>query len=180
MPTLEIFAGFSILRSIRIFKLLRVIEFIPNGKRISKQLFKALKGVTFIIFSFFVYTTIISLISVTLFKNVAPVYFYNAFESFFTIFKVFSGDGFSDIIIAIQSNGSSFMSSFAKFYFVAIVFSGSILGLSLINSVFIDQMNQQVSEADQKEINQIQGLKKEIDDIKKQQNEILTLLKDKK
>ena len=41
-------------------------------------------------------------------------------------------------------------------------------------------MNQQVSEADQNEINQIQGLKKELDDLKKQQNEILTLLKDKK
>ena len=92
MPTLEIFTGFSILRSLRIFKLLRVIEFIPNGKRISKQLFKALQGVTFIIFSFFVYTTIISLISLTLFKDVAPMYFQNAFESFFTIFKVFSGD----------------------------------------------------------------------------------------
>ena len=30
---------------------------------------------------------------------------------------------------------------FTKFYFVFIVFTGSILGLSLINSIFIDQMS---------------------------------------
>ena len=60
---LEMFAGFTVLRSLRIFKLLRVIEYIPNGKRISEQLFKAFKGVGFIMFTFFVYTTIISLVS---------------------------------------------------------------------------------------------------------------------
>jgi voltage-gated sodium channel len=179
MPTMEIFAGFSILRSLRIFKLLRVIEFIPNGKRLSTQLFKALQGVSFIIFSFFVYTTIISLISLTLFKDVAPMYFQNAFDSFLTIFKVFSGDGFSDILIVIQSNSSSLLSAFAKFYFVAIVFSGSILGISLINSVFIDQMNQNISKTDKKEINEIQNLKKDLEVLKKQQNEILNLLKEK-
>jgi hypothetical protein len=45
---LEIFAGFGALRTLRIFKLLRVIEYIPEGKRISAQLFKALKSIFFI------------------------------------------------------------------------------------------------------------------------------------
>ena len=176
---LEIFAGFAALRSLRIFKLLRVIEYIPEGKRISKQLFKALKSISFIIFAFFIYTTIISLISVTLFRQAAPMYFQNAFESFFTIFKVFSGDGFSDIVAVIQENSSVLFTSFSKFYFVCVVFSGSILGLSLINSVFIDQMNQVSNKSDKEESNQLNEIKKELEDLKRQQKEILDALKNK-
>jgi voltage-gated sodium channel len=174
---LEVFAGFAALRSLRIFKLLRVIEYIPEGKRISKQLFKALKSISFIIFAFFIYTTIVSLISVTLFRHAAPMYFKNAFESFFTIFKVFSGDGFSDIVAVIQENSSVLFTSFSKFYFVGVVFSGSILGLSLINSVFIDQMNQVPKQTENDDTHKLDKLKKEIDEIKLQQKEIIELLK---
>ena len=176
---LEIFAGFAALRSLRIFKLLRVIEYIPEGKRISHQLFKALKGIWFIIIAFFIYTTIVSLISVSLFKHIAPLYFQNAFESFYTIFKIFSGDGFSDVVATIQQNSSELFASFSKFYFVFIVFSGSILGLSLINSVFIDQMNQISHLEEEKELDEIKHLKSEITILKDQQTEILEILRKK-
>lgn len=176
---LEIFAGFAALRSLRIFKLLRVIEYIPEGKRISSQLFKALKSISFIIFAFFIYTTIVSLISLTLFKHVAPMFFQNAFESFFTIFKVFSGEGFSGIIDEIEKNSTVLFTSFSKFYFVAIVFSGSILGLSLINSIFMDQMNQASEKSDKEEAAQLKEIKKELEDLKRKQKEILDALKNK-
>ncbi len=169
---LEMFAGFTVLRSLRIFKLLRIIEYIPNGKRISEQMFKAFKGVGFIMFSFFVYTTIISLVSLSLFKRYAPEYFANAFESFYTIFKIFSGDGFSDVVNAVKENVSPLFTSFAKFYFVFIVFTGSILGLSLINSVFIDQMNSLAKEEkDSEEIKLLKELKNDIEMLKKNQND---------
>jgi voltage-gated sodium channel len=168
---LEMFAGFTVLRSLRIFKLLRVIEYIPNGKRISEQLFKAFKGVGFIMFTFFVYTTIISLVSLSLFKRYAPEHFSNAFDSFYTIFKIFSGDGFSDVVNAVKVNASPLFTSFTKFYFVFIVFTGSILGLSLINSIFIDQMNQIArEEEDSEEIKLIKELKKELEEVKERLN----------
>lgn len=163
---LEVFAGFTILRSLRILKILRVIEFIPEGKEISTKLLKALKGVSFIIIAFLIYSTIISLISVTLFKSSSPSYFQNAFDSFFTIFKIFSGDGFSDVVSEISENSSLAFIYFTKFYFVIIVFIGSILGLSLINSVFIDQM----SNLDDKSDKEIKSLEKKIDLLLKQQN----------
>ena len=163
---LEVFAGFTILRSLRILKILRVIEFIPEGKEISTKLLKALKGVSFIIIAFLIYSTIISLISVTLFKSSSPSYFQNAFDSFFTIFKIFSGDGFSDVVSEISENSSLAFIYFTKFYFVVIVFIGSILGLSLINSVFIDQM----SNLDDKSDKEIKSLEKKIDLLLKQQN----------
>ena len=162
---LEIFAGFTVLRSLRIFKILRVIEFIPEGKEISSKLLKALKGVFFIMVAFIIYSLIISLISVTLFKSSAPSFFSNAFDSFFTIFKIFSGDGFSDVVNEIVSNSSLEFGYFTKLYFVMIVFTGSILGLSLINSVFIDQM----SKFDKKSESEINSLENKLDEVLKNQ-----------
>ena len=165
MEDLEVFAGFTVLRTLRIFKILRVIEFIPEGKKISSKLLKALKGVFFIIVAFIIYSTIISLISVTLFKSSAPSFFSNAFDSFYTIFKIFSGDGFSDVVAEIVSNSSLEFGYFTKLYFVMIVFTGSILGLSLINSVFIDQM----STFDEKAEEEINSLENKLDEILKNQ-----------
>ena len=166
---LEIFAGFTALRSLRIFKILRVIEFIPEGKEISSKLLKALKGVFFIMVAFIIYSIIISLISVTLFKSSAPSFFSNAFDSFFTIFKIFSGDGFSDVVAEIVSNSSLEFGYFTKLYFVMIVFTGSILGLSLINSVFIDQM----SNFDKKGESKINSLENKLDEVLKNQELLL-------
>jgi voltage-gated sodium channel len=173
---LEIFAGFTVLRTLRIFKILRVIEFIPEGKKISSKLLKALKGVFFIMVAFIIYSTIISLISVTLFKSSAPSFFSNAFDSFFTIFKIFSGDGFSDVVAEIVSNSSLEFGYFTKLYFVVIVFTGSILGLSLINSVFIDQM----SNSDEKSEKELKSLEKKIDMLLKNQELLINELNEMK
>lgn len=176
-PDLEIFAGFTALRSLRVFKFFRIIEYIPNGKRITRQMIKAFKSISFIIFAFMVYSTIISLMSVTLFKSSAPSYFQNAFDAFFTIFKIFSGDGFSDVVGEIEQHHTGGFIYFTKFYFVFIVFTGSILGLSLINSIFIDQMSQvedQIEDSEKDVMKMLKALKDQnaalMSEIKKIQN----------
>jgi voltage-gated sodium channel len=177
---LEIFAGFTALRSLRVFKFLRIIEYIPQGKEISKQMFKAFRSIAFIVFAFAIYSTIISLISVSLFKSSSPTYFQNAFDAFFTIFKIFSGDGFSDVVGEIEQHRSGGFIYFTKFYFVFIVFTGSILGLSLINSIFMNQMSQVEEQIEDTEKDILKTLKKEIDELKKQNEAIINEIKNKK
>jgi voltage-gated sodium channel len=177
MPDLEIFAGFTALRSLRVFKFLRIIEYIPQGKEISKQMFKAFRSISFIIFAFVIYSTIISLISVSLFKSSAPTYFQNAFDAFFTIFKIFSGDGFSDVVGEIEQNSPGGFVYFTKIYFVIIVFTGGILGLSLINSIFMDQMLQADGKKEDLEKANVKKLFKEIDELKIQNERILDELR---
>ena len=99
--------------------------------------------------------------------------------SFFTIFKIFSGDGFSDVVDLITANNSNiYFIYFTKFYFVFIVFTGSILGLSLINSIFIDQMTHANDEHNVDEKRGFAQLKSELEDLKKQNQEIIQLLND--
>ena len=172
----EVFTLFVALRSLRVFKLLRIIEFIPNGKRISNQMFNAFRSVTFIIFAFVIYSVLISLFSVGLFKHYSPTHFHNAFDSFFTIFKVFSGDGFSDVVSDIETNskkGVVFV-YFTKIYFVFIVFTGSILGLSLINSIFISQM----SNYDDKKEKKVDKIEDKLDQIHQKQQELIAEIQD--
>ena len=174
---LEMFAGFTVLRLLRIFKLFRIIEYIPNGKIISRQIINALKSISFIIVAFFIYTTIISLLAVSIFKRVAPEYFHNAFESFFTIFKLFSGDSLVDIITEIQKNGSPFFVAFSKFFFVVIVFTGSMLGIGLIQCILIEQMSLVSEDIVEKETQSYEALKKDFEELKKTQQEILEAIK---
>jgi voltage-gated sodium channel len=174
----EILSGFIALRSFRLFKTLRIIEYIPGGKKITNKILSAFKGVTFILFAFVIFTTVISVISVSLFKNIAPLYFNNAFESFYTIFKIFSGDGFSDVVGEIQAHSSEAATAFAKLYFVLIVFLGTILGLSLVNSIFINEMSTIVDEVDENNDKTVDYLKTQIELLNAKQDVIMEKLKE--
>ena len=173
---LEVFAGFAALRSLRVFKLLRIIEYIPNGKRISSQVYRALKSISFIVLAFLVYSTIISIISVSLFKSYAPSYFHDAFDAFFTIYNVFSGDGFTGVVAEIGQNCSPAFLVFTKVYFVFIGFSGSILGLSLINSIFVDAMVQAEKAEDHASTAALEHLREEVRALRTANAEILEYL----
>lgn len=171
---------FVVFRALRIFKLIRVIEFIPNANEIARSVFIALRSISFIIISFLIYTTIVSLINVSLFKHNSPQYFANGFESFFTTFKVFSGDGFTDVVNNIAAHASPLKIYFTKFYFVAIVLTGSILGLSLINSVFIEEMNRKSKNTVEKGLSNIEkmhdkmiSLEEKILELERKNNELL-------
>jgi len=176
---LELFAGFAALRSLRGFKFLRIIEYIPNGKRISRQVYHALKSISFIVLAFVVYSTIISIISVSLFKSYAPSYFHDAFDAFFTIYNVFSGDGFTWVVADIGQNCSAAFLVFTKVYFVFIGFSGSILGLSLINSIFVDAMVQAEKAEDQAAAEAFAQLREEIRSLRESNTAILERLREK-
>jgi voltage-gated sodium channel len=175
----DLFVSFAALRSLRVFKFLRVIEYIPNGKQISTQVYKALKGISFIVLAFVVYSVIVSIISVSLFKAYAPSYFSNAFDAFFTIYNVFSGDGFGGAVAEIGAHCSPGYLAFAKVYFVLIGFTGSILGLSLINSIFVDQMLAAEHAADTAQQQSIEAMREEIRALRETNAEILERLRGK-
>jgi voltage-gated sodium channel len=175
----DLFVSFAALRSLRVFKFLRVIEYIPNGKQISAQVYKALKGISFIVLAFVVYSVIVSIISVSLFKAYAPSFFSNAFDAFFTIYNVFSGDGFGGAVAEIGAHCSPGYLAFAKVYFVLIGFTGSILGLSLINSIFVDQMLAAEHAADTAQQQSIEAMREEIRALRETNAEILERLRGK-
>lgn len=57
-----------------------------------------------------------------------------------TIFRLFTGDGWSEIPTQIAANSSVFIGRATRVIFAVLFFVGGILGLSLVNSIFVDAL----------------------------------------
>ena len=129
------------LRTFRIFKFLRFIRFLPGVNKVIKGAFKAAKSSVVIIISFIILNFIISLVSCFLFRDISPESFGNPLISFYSIFQVFTIEGWFEIPDKIIDNlDSSALIFLTRLYFILILFIGGIFGLSLVNSVFVDSM----------------------------------------
>jgi voltage-gated sodium channel len=130
---------FRIIRVIRFFKFIR---FIPNIQELIAGIQRAFKASVFVLLAFFVYSFIISLISCRLFQAYAPNLFGDPVTSFYHIFRVFTIEGWYEIPEeVIRESGMVGASSFlTRFYFIVIVISGGLFGLSIVNAIFVEEM----------------------------------------
>ena len=129
-----------VLRIARIFKFFRFIKFIPNVNQLINGIQRALKASILVLFGFFIYNFIISVLSCFIYKNIAPEYFSNPVLSFYSIFKIFTVEGWYEIPDFIAKNSNQTIGILTKIYFIVILITGGIFGLSLVNSIFVDAM----------------------------------------
>lgn len=129
------------LRSMRLFKSFRMLHFIPNIHKLLKGLKLAFKASLLVFISFFVLLVAFSILSSSIFGKVAPDDFGNPAISLYNTFRLFSVEGWYDLPDTIADNSKSlFWGLFARCYFSILVFLGGIIGMSLINSIFVDAM----------------------------------------
>jgi voltage-gated sodium channel len=131
---------FLIFRVLRVFKSFRFLKFVPGITELIKGVQRALKTSVVIILGFCVYIFIIGIFSTYLFQNIAPEHFSNPLTSFYSIFKIFTVEGWYEIPEEIASTTVGAVSFFSKLYFVFILVTGGIFGLSLVNSIFVEAM----------------------------------------
>lgn len=129
-----------VLRSFRIIKSLRLIKFIPNVKSIIVGVNNAIKSSYVIIITFITVLFVISVVNCTLFNEFAPEYFDTPVNALYSTFRLFTVEGWYEIPDAIGENSTPLISFLSKFYFVALLFSFGIIGMSIINSIFVDAM----------------------------------------
>ena len=146
------------LRCLRILKALRMFPNMPDFDRLFTNLKSAFKTTFFILLSFLIFLIIFAVLSSTLFGDVAPEYFRDPGVSLYSIFRLFTVEGWYELPDVIARNSTPAFGLFAKFYFSILLFAGGIIGLSLINSIFVDAMT-----ADNNN-----PVKEKLDDIEKQ------------
>ncbi len=129
-----------VLRALRLFKSFRIFRFMPDINNILKGFNRAVKASYVITFTFMVLLVIISVLSCSIFKTVAPEFFDTPLESVYSIFRLFTSEGWYEISDLIASRSNTAMAVFTKVYFVLLMFFAGILGISLINSIFVDAM----------------------------------------
>jgi voltage-gated sodium channel len=148
------------LRAFRIFKFFRLIRFFPNVSELIRSVRHALKASYVVIAGFFLLVFICSVVTCSLFKHIVPEYFNNPLNSFYSIFRLFSVEGWYEIPDLIASRSSPLVEILSKLYFGALLLGGGILGLSLVNSIFVDAM---VSDNNEELERQVSRLSDKID-----------------
>lgn len=151
-----------VLRILRVFKFFRLIRFFPNIESLISGIQRALKASYLVMFGYFSLIFIFSIISCTLFKDVAPEYFNNPLNSFYSIFRLFSIEGWYEIPDIIAARTNPIIGFLSKMYFILLLLGGGILGLSLVNSIFVDAM---VSDNNDNLTEKVENIEKKIDEI---------------
>ena len=134
------FSFLLVFRIMRVFKAFRFFKFIPNVGELVAGVQRALKSSVFILIGFFIYIFIIGTLSFYLFNGSNSEYYSNPMISLYSTFKIFTIEGWFEIPEQITINYGKVGSFFTYLYFIFVVLTGGIFGLSLVNSIFVDSM----------------------------------------
>ncbi|MEL7222490.1 MAG: ion transporter [Bacteroidota bacterium] len=153
-----------VLRLFRLLRLVRFLRFIPNMAHILTGLGRALKASVFVVLALFFLNVLLALITCQLYGKVAPEYFGNPLVSSYSIFQMFTVEGWNEIARVVASKTEHpVLIGLTRFYFVIVVLLGGIFGMSLANAVFIDEMT--MDNNDELE-SKVDSLREEIQELK--------------
>ncbi|MBR5237834.1 MAG: ion transporter [Paludibacteraceae bacterium] len=129
-----------ILRLLRVFRLFRILHFFPHYREISRGFIRAIKQSLAVFIGFFMLVVISAMISCAIFKNISPEYFNTPTNAIYSIFRLFTIEGWYEIPESITEQLSPIWSSLTRIYFCILLILGGVIGISLVNSVFVDAM----------------------------------------
>ena len=133
-----------LLRLFRVVRLIRFLRFIPNIEQVIRGLQRALKASVFVLAALAFLNLVLAIVTCHFYARIDPEHFGNPLVSAYSIFQLFTLEGWNEIPAAITSNPdkpmSDVMIGMTRFYFVVVVVIGGLFGMSLANAVFVDEM----------------------------------------
>ena len=129
-----------VLRVLRMFRFLRVLHFLPNISQIIEGFKLAVHESWAVLFCFLVLIVVFGIINCSLFHNIAPAYFATPLDSIYSVFRICTVEGWYDIPDSIAATTSPTIGKFVRLYFCLLLIGGGIIGMSFINSIFVDAM----------------------------------------
>lgn len=140
-----------LLRVLRLLRLVKFLQFIPNVEHLLSGLVRAIKASLLVLIFLAFFNFILAIFTCHFYGRLAPELFGDPLLSVFTIFQLFTVEGWNEIPTEINESikaanldwylfdGYALM-AFTRFYFGTVVLFGGIFGLSLANAVFVDEM----------------------------------------
>ncbi|MEM1119049.1 MAG: ion transporter [Bacteroidota bacterium] len=130
-----------LLRVFRLVRLFRLMQFVPHLTMILSGLGRAIKASIFVLMVLLFLDLTLAILTCHFYQDIAPEYFGNPLISAYTVFQLFTVEGWNEVADVIANNSEGVYSvSFTRFFFVLIVLIGGIFGMSLANAVFVDEM----------------------------------------
>lgn len=130
-----------VFRMFRLLRMFRFLKFIPNMAHIMKGVGRAAKASIFVFIALIFLNFMFGLFTCHMFGDLAPEKFGDPFTSMYSIFQMFTVEGWYEMPQAIEGKlGSPWLEGITKIYFIMIVLAGGIMGMSLVNAIFVDEM----------------------------------------
>ena len=131
-----------VLRAGRFLRILRALRFIPNADHLWRGVGRALRASVGVVLALSLYNIMLGLLACQFFQDIAPDLFRDPIASTYTIFQVFTIEGWHEVPAKIISHlpPDSNQVTFVRGFFVFVVVTGGLLGLSLTNAVLVDEM----------------------------------------
>ncbi len=133
---------FFVLRVARVARFFKFLRFVPNIQELIAGIKRAFKASLFVLLAFTVYCFVVALVSCRLYHEISPEMFGDPLASFYHIFQVFTIEGWNDIPKTMISSGNvSEMEAYGiQLYFMIVVATGGLFGLSIVNAIFVEEM----------------------------------------
>lgn len=131
-----------VFRLLRVLRMLRFMRFIPNIQQMMAGIQRAFKASAFVFAALLTYNVLLAILSTYIFHGEDPYHFGDPFRSLYTIFQMFTLEGWHEIPQAIEANAEpgSWKIPFARLFFLMVVMTGGIFGFSIVNAIFVDEM----------------------------------------
>ena len=159
---LELMEAVIIGRLLRVFRLLRVVSFIPQFRILIESLAQAVPRVGYVLLFIFIETYIFAAIGSILFSGVDPYHWENIGVSLLTLFKVATIDGWIEIM-----NGTLTVYPNSWLYYLIYIVINSFIFLNMIVGVIIDVMIRRNSAGQTDELKSLLGLHNKMDTFEK-------------
>lgn len=164
VPTLAMDLSFlMILRVLRVFRFFRLVHAFPGFVQIMKKFSLAMHQSYAIFLGLLVMIFIFAMVGCSIFKDAAPEYFATPLDAVYSTFRIFTGEGWNEIPDTVALNMGGTWGHVVRFYFCAVLLLGCIIGMSLLNSIFVDAM---VSDDNDDLDNKLQRIQQQLDEIK--------------
>ena len=134
------FEAVLLLRLGRLFRMFRLMRFIPDRDHLAQGIVRSLKASVGLLVALALVNVVLALGANMLFGEISPDHFGNPVRALYSMFKIFTIEGWYEVPDQMAAGVGGTMASLIRGYFVVAVLVGGILGVSLANAVFVDQM----------------------------------------
>ncbi|MBQ9417676.1 MAG: ion transporter [Bacteroidales bacterium] len=140
VPGLGVTKVLMVLRLLRLFKLFRLVRHFPNLKALWAGFMLALRQSAAFLLAYAVVLVVVAIINSAFFGSLAPQYFRTPLDGMYAMLQLFTVEGWYDIPNAICVGLKPVWVHVVRLYFCLLLIGGGIIGMSLINSIFVDAM----------------------------------------
>ena len=156
-----------VLRVLRVLRFFRVMHFFPNFAKVVKGFKVAMRQSYGVLLSFFVVIVVFGLLNCSLFQDADPEHFSTPLRSIYSVFQICTVEGWYDIPNAVADyyGSSVILPHIIRIYFIVLLIMGGIIGMSFINSIFVDAMVADNNDDIEKQLESLQNSVNEIKEL---------------